>query len=75
MPANAKAVDTRGDVFVDKGQSDRAIQDYDEALRLDPKLEPGVQRSRGSMLLKKDHERAIKDQDEAIKLDPRSDRA
>ena len=33
-----EAFDNRGDVFVEKGQYERAIQDYDEALRLDPKL-------------------------------------
>jgi tetratricopeptide (TPR) repeat protein len=34
-PRDAKAFHNRGDVFVDKCQSDLAIQDYDEALRLE----------------------------------------
>jgi tetratricopeptide (TPR) repeat protein len=65
----------RGTIWGSEGQLDKAIADFGEAIRLDPKFaQPYI--SRGlSWFLKKQYDKAIADFDEAIRLDPKNARA
>ena len=59
----------RGYAYQARGEYDRAIQDYDEAIRLKP--DAFVYGNRGSAYhAKGDNDRAIQDYDEAIRLRP-----
>lgn len=61
----------RGDAWYFKGAIDRAIADYDEAIRIDPG-NVSAYTGRGNVRLDKgDLSRAIADYDEAIRLDSR----
>ena len=65
------AYNNRGAVYFYKGDTDRAIKEYDEAIRLGPK-NPAAYNNRGSAYSEKsDYDRAIKDFDAAIRLDPK----
>jgi tetratricopeptide (TPR) repeat protein len=62
----------RGVNYIRKGDYDRAIQDFDEVIRLNPKSS-GAFTNRGvSYLQKGDYERAIQDFDKAIQLNPKN---
>jgi lipoprotein NlpI len=62
---------SRGLAYYDKGDDDRAIAEYNEAIRLDPKFAYAYS-SRGLAYDHKgDLERASPDYDEAIRLDPK----
>ena len=62
------ALHTRGGLYANKGDIDRAIQDYDEGLRLNPNY-VNLYHSRGNAYRAKgDNDRAIRDYDEAIRL-------
>ncbi len=66
----AIAFQNRGSAYVAKGDTDRAIQDFDQAIKLDPKYANAFN-SRGiAYQAKGDNERAIQDYGEAIRLDP-----
>jgi tetratricopeptide (TPR) repeat protein len=66
----ARAFFNRGRAWADKTQYDRAVQDFDQALRLDPNY-PDAYNSRGVAYSGMGQtERAIQDFDQAIKLDP-----
>jgi tetratricopeptide (TPR) repeat protein len=66
----AKAYFNRGRAWSDQGQFDRAMPDFDQAIRLDPNY-PDAFNNRGVAYLGKGlTERAIEDFDQAIKLDP-----
>ena len=55
-----------------KGEYDKAIADYDEALKLDPKNALAYD-SRGVAWYRKgEYDKAIADYGEAIKLDPKN---
>ena len=55
-----------------KGDNDRAIADFNEAIRLDPKSSLTF-RNRGDAYTDKgDHDRALADYSEAIRLDPKA---
>jgi tetratricopeptide (TPR) repeat protein len=62
---------SRGNMYRRKGQYDRALADYDQALKLDP-LDPApTLTSRGNAWRgKHQYDRAIADHTEAIRLDP-----
>ena len=60
----------RGATRSNKKDYDRAIQDYDEAIRLDPKFKIAFNNRGVACNNKKDFDRAIKDFDEALRLDP-----
>lgn len=67
----AIAYSNRGNAYRFKGDVDRAIQDYDQAVKFDPKS-AAVFINRGAGYDSKgQHDRAIQDYDQAIKLDPR----
>jgi lipoprotein NlpI len=70
----ADALNDRGAVYSDgKGDYDKAIQDYDQAIRLKPDYE-GAYNNRGNAYSRKgDYARAIQDFDEVIRLDPDDD--
>ena len=68
----AIAFQNRGIAYLGKGDTDRAIQDYDQAIKLDPKYANAFN-SRGiAYQAKGDNQRAIEDYGEAIRLDPRN---
>lgn len=65
----------RGIAYDDKGDYDRAIQDFSEAIHLNPNAE-GAYYGRGYAYKKKrDYDRAIQDFNEAIHLNPNFERA
>jgi tetratricopeptide (TPR) repeat protein len=60
----------RGNAYSGKGQNDRAIQDYDQAIKLNPN-DADTFFDRGSVYSDKgQYDRAIQDFDQAIKLNP-----
>ena len=67
----ATAFYNRGNAYSTKGDNDRAMRDYDEAIRLNPKFSDAFY-NRGNVVLDKgDNDRAIRDYDEAIRLNPK----
>ena len=65
------AYNNRGVTYSSKGELDRAIADYDESIRLDPK-EAVTYKNRGQTHQRKgDLDRAIADFDQAIALSPK----
>jgi tetratricopeptide (TPR) repeat protein len=65
----------RGIAYKRKGDYDRAIVDYDEAIRLDPNNARAYSNRGNAYADKGDYDRAIADYDEAIRLDPKFARA
>jgi tetratricopeptide (TPR) repeat protein len=68
-PGNrARAFDSRGKLYaVRKGDNDRAIVDYDEAIKLNPDFFNAWYDRGNAYHAKGDYDRAIQDYDEAIK--------
>lgn len=65
-----EAYDYRGDIRVKKGQIEKALSDYDEAVRLEPKYAEVYWDRGNAYLRKRDYDRAIADLTEAVRLDP-----
>ena len=65
------AYSNRGSAYQAKGNNDRAIADYDEAIRLDPKNARAYNDRGIAYHAKGNNDRAIADYDEAIRLDPK----
>jgi len=64
------AYNNRGNAYAAKGEYDRAVQDYDQSIKLNPNYARAFN-NRGVAYQKKgDYDRAINDFDDAIKLDP-----
>jgi tetratricopeptide (TPR) repeat protein len=60
----------RGNAYYGKGDHDRAISDYNQAIRLNPS-DVNSRSNRGAAYARKrDYDRAIEDYDEAIRLNP-----
>ena len=59
-------------VWSEKYDNDRAIADYNEAIRLDPKHAGAYHNRANSWAMKKDYDQSIRDYDEAIRLDPKN---
>jgi tetratricopeptide (TPR) repeat protein len=60
----------RGAEWSAKGQTDRAIADYNESIRLDPKHAMAFNNRGFNYTKKKDYDRAIQDFDQAIRIEP-----
>src|SRR5450755_915794 len=60
----------RANGYLKKGDDDRAIADYDQALKLDPNYALAYNNSGNAHFLKKNYDRAIADYDQAIRIDP-----
>jgi tetratricopeptide (TPR) repeat protein len=74
-PDRLKALIARGSVHARRDQTDRAIADYDAALKLDP-AQAALFNSRGELWRRKgDRPRAIRDFAAALRLDPGLDAA
>ena len=61
----------RGTAYDDKGDYDRAIQDFNEAIRLNPNFERAYYDRGNAYIDKDDYDRAIQEYDEAIRLNPK----
>ena len=69
------AYNNRGNAYTGKGEYDRAIQDYDQSIKLNPNYARAFN-NRGVAYQKKgEYDRAIKDFDESIRLKPDYDDA
>jgi len=60
----------RGIAWHDKGDYDKAIEDFDEAIRLDPTSAISYNYRGFALSAKGEYDKAIEDFDEAIRLDP-----
>jgi lipoprotein NlpI len=69
------AFSNRGNAYSDKGDTDRAIADFNEAIRLDPTSAVAFDNRGSAYHDKGDNDRAIADYNEAIRLDPKSGKA
>ena len=67
----AWAYGNRGRSYRVKKDYDRAIADFSEAIRLDPKIAKAYNERGGAYYGKKDYDRAIADYSEAIRLNPK----
>ena len=67
----AVAYNNRGKAYNHKGDYDRAIADFDEAIRLDPKYVFAYNNRGNAYRYRDDYDGAIVDYDEAIRLDPK----
>jgi tetratricopeptide (TPR) repeat protein len=67
----AVAFDNRGEAYFWNRNPDRAISDFNEAIRLDPNYAQAFNRRAIVHNFKKDHDRAITDYTEAIRLNPK----
>lgn len=71
VSARAMALSKRGDVWRDKGSYDKAIADYEEAIRLDPTF-VFLRLNRGyAFELKHEYDKALADFEEVIRLNPK----
>ncbi len=64
------AYSRRGSAYMQKGDYDHAIQDYDDAIRLNPNDAPAYNDRGSAYFYKGDYDRAIQDFNEAIRLNP-----
>lgn len=60
----------RGSAYYEKGDDDHAIQDYDQAIRIDPSNVMAFEGRGNAYSDKGDYDRAIQDFNQAIKLNP-----
>jgi tetratricopeptide (TPR) repeat protein len=75
LPIASLACQNRGNIYHIKGDYDRALRDYEQAIRLNP-ANAGAYINRGLSLAEQgDYEAALKDYDEAIRIDPTKDKA
>src|SRR6266571_1457532 len=67
------AYNNRGNGYRTKGDNDRAMADYNEAIRLDPRYSLAYNGRGNTYLDKKEYDRAIADYSQSIALDPNYD--
>ena len=77
LPDKNRAVTfvNRGNAWVDKGDSGKAIADYSAAIRLNPRYEEALFNRGTTWLGKGDHDKAIADFNRAIRLNPKDEMA
>ncbi|MDR1252107.1 MAG: tetratricopeptide repeat protein [Treponema sp.] len=75
VTSNAKAYNDSGNAYYDKGDYDRAIADYTQAIRLDPNFAEAYFNRGDAFDEKGDYDTAIADYTQAIRLDPNYTRA
>ena len=68
----AVTFNNRGNAYQSKGDYPRAIQDYDEAIRIDPDSALAFNNRGSAFQHMGNYDRAIQDYDQAIRLDPSS---
>ena len=68
--ANSKTFLERGNAYLNKGDDDRAIADYDTAISLAPDYAEAYGRRGDAHFNKRDYNRAIADYDAALRRDP-----
>ncbi len=74
-PDNATAYGNRGEAYKDIGQYDKALEDFNNAIRVDPKYAEGYN-SRGQILAMRGNiDEALQDFLKVIELNPRFDEA
>jgi tetratricopeptide (TPR) repeat protein len=73
--SDAAFYSSRGEDFYQRKDYDKAISEYDEAIRLDPNFAEAYNRRGAAYDLKKDYDKAISDYTEAIRLDPKYSKA
>jgi len=66
----ARAFDWRGYALVKKGQYDRAIDDFDQAIKIDPNNASAFSNRGAAYEIKDQYDHAIENYDQAIKLNP-----
>ena len=66
----AGGFNNRGNAYADKKDYDRAIQDYNEAIRLNQRNASALYNRGNAYANKQDYDRAIQDYNEAIRLNP-----
>jgi tetratricopeptide (TPR) repeat protein len=69
-PKDAVAYNERGFAYIKKGDYDRAISDFNKAIRLDPQYVAAYYNRGFAYSEKGDYDRAIADHSEATRLDP-----
>jgi tetratricopeptide (TPR) repeat protein len=69
-PRNDGAFVNRGIAYRRLGSIDRAIADYDEAVRLNPRAADAFNNRGNAFRSREQHDRAMRDYDEAIRLNP-----
>lgn len=67
----ARTFPNRAHAYRVKGDLDRAIQDFTEAIRRNPQDATTIEGRANAYLKKRDFDRAIRDYDDVIRLDPR----
>ena len=70
-----RPITTRVFAYHHKGEHDKAIADFPEAVRLDPKHAKAYCNRGGVYYVKGEHDKAIADFTEATRLDPKSAKA
>lgn len=71
IPKDAAGYNSRGIAYLNKGNLDRAIADYDMAIKLNPKYEYAYFNRGNAYQNKGNFDRAITNYDRAIKLNPK----
>ncbi|MFZ0668751.1 MAG: tetratricopeptide repeat protein, partial [Pseudolabrys sp.] len=64
------AYNNRGNAYVAKGEYDRAIQEYDQSIKLNPDYGNAFANRAATYQITGEYERAARDYDEAIRLKP-----
>jgi lipoprotein NlpI len=72
QPESAIEFSLRGEAYLHRKEYDRAIRDYDEAIRLDPKNDVSFANRGSAFRQKAEFDRAMLDYDEAIRINPKS---
>jgi tetratricopeptide (TPR) repeat protein len=68
----SSAYSNRCGLWSTKGQSDRALTDCNEAIRLDPKSNNALDNRANAYSDKGDHDRAVRDYNESLRLNPKN---